>query len=601
MGLNTIETLIQKRGQDYVENILNEDITICEKLDTFRIMFEKKKGKLKFYTKDNKEINLISRTLNNIWESALLEIPTIIGNTQLPEGIRFGVAYTPVETPLRIPYTNLPRYILTDMTKRKNGKIVESYDYKEITEWAGILCMGRPPVIFEGKLDEEQKRLLIAYDTKEYDGEALTFSKMIEKTLKSSYSKEDIIEGIVIKGKNNLLQILSYEFELLDEGYKKKNTTSRDFYDIVLLSINEFMGTYKLPETKSENSEEIYIEIVSDIFAKYCETEKLSESLEPKYLEAPQFGHTGKLNPQFIKNEKALEYILSSDIYEALYRVFLSSFRKYKKPYGLLNENVVNKFNSYVGIISNMTHEKLELTPLNERLSDNITIKALKRRVPNDIDNMRVISSVQRAFNPPSYNIPQGKIKAAVYLTLYKPFTSAQMANIDQIHRQWNVPIILAAVSKERESMGNDFHLSDEVVLSQMKSLSNFNKSLIPSYMMLNTWSLKEIFQFARPHYEPLIVFTDMGKKSEMVLQLFYEEEIMGGKINVLPEFNVGEMKNNDEIAAYRSIEDGNGSYFMEQTPKAVHNLYNNMINEYRNWEGSVIHQFEPIQYPEIK
>lgn len=600
MGMNTIETLIQKRGQDYVENILNEEVVITEKLDTFRILFEMNNEKLTFYKKDNTPITLIERTLNDIWEAALIEIPTIIGKTQLPEGIRFGVAYTPVERPLRIPYTNLPRYILTDMTKRKNGKVVESYDYKEITEWAGILCMGRPPVIFEGKLNEEQKRLLIAYDTKQYDGENLTFSKMIEKTLKSSYSNEDIIEGIVIKGENNLLQIISYEFDLLSEAYQNSES-SRDFYDIVLLSINEFMGSYKFPELLTESPEETYIEIVSDIFAKYCKTEKLSESFEPSYLEAPQFGHTGKLNTKFIQNKKAKKYIQSSKIYEALYRVFLSSFRKYKKPYGLLTENVVNKFNSYVGIISNKTHTKLEWTPLNERFSHNVTVKALKRRIPNDVDNMRVIASIQRAFNPPTYNIPQGKRKVAIYLTSYKPFTSAQMRNIEQMHNQWNVPVVLAAVSYKRELKGSDFHISDDVVLSQMKSLSNFNKVLIPSYMMLSTWSLKEIFQFARPHYEPLIVFTDLGKQSEMALQVFFEEEIMGGKINVLDEFNIGEMANKEAISAYRAIEDGNGAAFMEQTPRCIHNFYDNIINEYRTWEGAVVTQFEPTKYPEIK
>jgi len=600
MGLNTIAQVLEKKGQSYVEKILSEEVVITEKLDTFRILFEMNKGKLTFYKKDNTPITLIERTLNDIWESALIELPTLIGNIQLPEGIRFGVAYTPVERPLRIPYTNLPRYILTDMTKRKNDKVIESYDYNEITEWAGMLCMGRPPIIFKGKLNEEQKRILIAYDTKQYDGEDLTFAKMVEKTLKTSYSKEDIIEGIVIKGDNNLLQIISYEFDLLDEAYKNTNS-SRDFYDIVLLSINKFMESYKFPELLSESSEETYIEIVSDIFAKYCETEKISESFEPKYLEAPQYGHGGKLNPQFIKNEKALKYILSSEIYEALYRVFLSSFRKYKKPFGLLTENVVSKFNSFVGLIAYKTHQKLELTPLNERLSDNVTVKALKRRVPNDIDNMRVISSVQRAFNPPRYNIPQGKKKAAIYLTSFKPFTSAQMTNIEQIHNQWNVPILLAAVSNERELKGQDFHLSDKIVSGEMRSLSNFNKSLIPSFMMLNSWSLREIFQFARPHYEPLIVFTDMGKKSEMTLQLFYEEEIMGGKLNVLDEFNIGEMKNKDDISAYRSIEDGNGTYFMDQTPKPIHSFYDSIVNEYRSWEGAVINQFEPTKYPEIK
>jgi len=600
MGLNTIASVLNKRGQSYVDKILDEEVVITEKLDTFRILFEMNEGELTFYKKDNTEITFIERTLNDIWESALLELPTLIGETKLPEGIRFGVAYTPAERPLRIPYTNLPRYILTDITRRENGKVVEAYDYDEITEWAAILCMGRPPVIFKGNLNEEQKRLLIAYDTKNYEGEDLTFSKMVEKTLKSSYSKEDIIEGIVIKSGKTLFQVISYEFELLNEAYKK-TSASRDFYDIVLLSITDFMDTYKFPELISETVTETYIEIISDIFAKYCETETISETLEPKYLESPQYGHTGNLNPQFIKNEKALEFILSSEIHEALYRVFLSSFRKYKKPYGLLTENIVDKFNSFVGLIADKTHEKIELTPLNERLSDNITVRTLRRRQPTDIDNMRVISSVQRAFTPPQYNIPQGKRKVAVYLTTFKPFTSAQMSNIEQMHRQWNVPVLLAAVSGKRELKGTEFHLSDEVVTSQMKSMSNFNKTLIPSYMMINTWSLKEIFQFARPHYEPLIVFTDTGKKSELAIQLFFEEEVMGGKINVLDEFNIGEMNNKEAVSSYRAIEDGNGTAFMEQTPKSIHNFYDNIINEYRIWEGAVIPQFTPTKYPEIK
>jgi len=129
MGLNTLATLIQKRGKDYANKSLDKEVIITEKLDVFRIMFEQKDNQLKFYKSDNTEIDIITRTLDNIWESALIEIPTIIGNTKLPEGIRFGVAYTPVERPLRIPYTNLPRYILTDMSKRKNNKVVEYYDY----------------------------------------------------------------------------------------------------------------------------------------------------------------------------------------------------------------------------------------------------------------------------------------------------------------------------------------------------------------------------------------------------------------------------------------------------------------------------------------
>ena len=134
MGLNTIASVLNKRGQSYVDKLLNDEVVITEKLDTFRILFEKINGEVKFFKKNNSEITLIERTLNDVWEQALLELPTLIGETDLPEGIRYGVAYTPVERPLRIPYANLPRYILTDMTKRIDGKIVESYDYEEVKQ-----------------------------------------------------------------------------------------------------------------------------------------------------------------------------------------------------------------------------------------------------------------------------------------------------------------------------------------------------------------------------------------------------------------------------------------------------------------------------------
>jgi hypothetical protein len=609
--LNSIKTSIQKRGQSYVDKLLNDEVVITEKLDTFRLSFEKQEGEVVFFKKDNSPITLIERTLNDVWEQALIELPTLIGETDLPEGIRYGVAYTPVERPLRIPYANLPRYILTDMTKRVNGKVTESYDYDEVKQWAGILCMGRPPVIFGGKLNEEQKRLLIAYDTKNYDGEFNTFSEMITKTLQSSYSKEDVIEGIVIKSGKNLLQVISYEFEMLDEAYKKQSG-SRDFYDIVLLSLNEFMDSYKFPKLNEESHDKLYLEIVNDIFVKYCDTEKITEGLEPSYLTSPKYGHMGKLNTRFIKNEKALDLIKEDPIYEALYRVFLSSFRKYKKPYGLLSETVVEKFNTYVGVINEMISDEVDIAeyvndyvdtfgPLNENRSKNITVKALKRRQPTDIDNMRVIASVQNAFLPPAKNIAQGDTRVAVYLTTFEPFTQAQMTNIEQIHSQWNVPVVIAAIGGERDLKGKNFHVSDNVVSSQMRTLSNFNKSLIPSFMIIETWSLKQIFQMCRPHYEPLILFTDKGKKSELSLQLFYEEEIMGGKINTLDEFNIGEMENKDALAAARAVEDGNGTYYMELTPKPIHNFYDQIINEYRNWDGSEIAQFEPIIFPEIE
>jgi len=64
--LNTIKTTLKKRGSEYVNKFLSEEVTITEKLDTYRILFENKNGELNFYKKDNSDLNLIERVLTNI-------------------------------------------------------------------------------------------------------------------------------------------------------------------------------------------------------------------------------------------------------------------------------------------------------------------------------------------------------------------------------------------------------------------------------------------------------------------------------------------------------------------------------------------------------
>jgi len=585
--LNTVKKLLEKKGEKYVNDLLNGEVVITEKIDTFRIVFEKKGEDIIFYTSDNKKIDLISRTLTDIYESAILEIPLITKDAKIPENLFFGLYYTPVERPLRIPYSKLPRYILTDVTQKIDNKVIESFSYDVVKEWAAILCMGRPPVLFEGVLNEEQKRLLVAYDTKQYQGETMPFARMIEKVFNNSYSQEDIIEGIVIKSKDKLAQIISYEFEILNEAYEKENE-SRDFYDIVIIDLNSFMNNYNIPILEADSIDEMYIKIVCDIFNKYCEFKPVNETIDEKYLTPPQFGYNGKLNKKLIKNEETLKWINKAPIYEALFKVILSSFRKNKKPYGLLTESIVTKFNSYVYLINNYIN-KYENDKLFEARSENIVVDAFKRRNPTDVDNMRVIASIQKAFEPKIRDIVKGSKPCAVYVTTFEPFTNAQMNNVIRINQMWNAPVIIFCVSNKFRVEGKEFHASDETVKAQMESLLNYNSSLIPGFGLLDSWNLTEIFKFCRPDFEPIVVITDLGKKSEMTLQLFLEEEIMGGRISVSDKFNIGELDNEDRLPAFRAIEDNNYSLFLELTPQPIHNLFEKIFSEYRYWSGQLL------------
>lgn len=587
--INRLSQVLDKKGPKYVEALLNEDVVITEKIDTFRLIFEKKNDEIVFYKKDNTPITLVERVLSDIYEEALLEIPIITKEAQLPEGYRFGFYYTPIERPLRIPYSKLPKYILTDVTRRDdNGKVVESLDYDSVKTWAATLCMGRPPIIFEGKLNEIQKKTLLMYDTKQYEGEQLTFPQMIQRIFNASYSQEDIIEGLIIKSGDKLSQIISYEFELLNEAYEKENE-SRDFYDIIISDLTEFLDNYDIPILEANNQDELYLNIIYNIFNEYCKQRTVNESISEKYLMPPQFGYNGKLNKNLITNEKTLEWINSAPIYEALFKVFLSSFRKYKKPYGLLTESIIDKFNSYVGLINSYVNKFEPVEELNESRSENIVIDAVKKRNPTDIDNMRVIASIQKAFEPKIRDVERGQKPCAVYITTFEPFTNAQMTNVLRIKDMWNAPVIVFSVSNEYKVEGKDFHASDNLMKAQMQALMNDNNGIIPGFGLLNSWNLTEIFEYCRPDFEPVVIITDKGKKAEMTLQLFFEEEIMGGRINVENNFNIGELDNEDRLTAFRAIEDNNYSLFRELTPPPIHNLMEMVFSEYRLWSGQII------------
>jgi hypothetical protein len=585
MAINTLQQLIDKKGSSYLNEILNDEVIIFEKLDTFRLIFEKVNDNFIFYKKDNTPITLIERVITNIWEPAINQIPHLLENIDIPENYKFGIAYTPIERPIRIPYTNIPRYILTDITIKEGDKKTEIVDYNELKEWAGKLCMGRPPIIFQGILNSDQQNLLFNYLTNSH-----SLLHVLDECLIDTYSHEKIIEGIIIKGKEGMFQILSKEFEVLNEAYEKDFNIPRDYYDIIVMSLNRLLDNYTLPILESYNIDERYLEIINDIFNNFIEKKvfQINESdIDIKYLNPPQYGFFGSLNKSFITNKKTLEYLESGVLYEAIYKIILSSFRKYKKAYGLLTEEIVQKFNTYVFLVNNTVNNQYQ--PLEESRSNNILIGQMNANKDSGIDNMRVIASIQKAFEAKAFNVNKGKEKCLVYVTEFAPFSNSQYQNILDTAMLWNYPIILAAISSNRKIKGDKFIPSDNLVIAQMKALCDFDPDKIINAILLDSWDLTDIFQFCRPDYEPIVIITDMGKKSELALQLYFEEEVMGKRLNVENDFSINELENNNKHDLIRSLEDENVTSFNNLVPQCIKSFYNSIVSEYKLFAGLIL------------
>jgi hypothetical protein len=610
--LNTLLNALNKKGLNYVNNLLSENVIITEKLDTYRVLFENVNGKLTFFKKDNTPINLIERVLTNIWEDAIIELSIILSEHELPLGLRFGLAYTPNEKPIRLVYNKIPKYILTDVSKRdeKNNKVIESFDYNKITEWAAEFNLGGPPIIFDGKLNEKQKENIIKYVSGNYDN-----IDKLEDIFEKKYSKAEIIEGIIIKTDTELYQVESYEFNILNEAYQRVET-SRDFYDLTILEINSFMESYQFPLVlEGVNSDDLYLEIICDIFNKYNAKEKVYEDLDPNYLVPPSYGDNGDLNLLLLKNKKTLSILENgNNIHKSLFKIMLSSFRKYKKPFGLLKECDTEKFNTYTYLINEKSSGKplgnlpevqllLEFSSANditvqEYNSENIVVRELDQKLENnDIDNMRVIASVQKSFKLNTPKIKKSENKCIVYIVDPEPITISHQENLQNLYNIWKLPIIVAFVKSDNRVNGKKFHMSDDLKKAQVMAFANANHNICPAFFLMNTWSLTEIFNFCRPKYEPIALVVDNNKKSEFVLQLYFEEKIMGGRINVEPDFNIADTENKELLQSYRSIEDNNSVKFNNLTPSCIWGLLPKMVSEFKTWNGETPMQFTPNKF----
>jgi hypothetical protein len=169
--------------------------------------------------------------------------------------------------------------------------------------------------------------------------------------------------------------------------------------------------------------------------------------------------------------------------------------------------------------------------------------------------------------------------------------------NIENLSRVWKSPVIIGFVKGHMRLDGEKFHLSDQVKRAQLEAFADANQKIVPAYFSIDSWDLVEIFQYARPKYEPIAVITDKEKKSELSLQLYFEEQVMGGRIGVERNFNIGEMDNRDKLTAFRTIEDGLFYSFKELTPQPIWGFFDMMTSEYKEWSGSVPKQFEENKF----
>lgn len=386
-GIAHLRDIFDKKGHDVIVRLLGEYVTINEKLDGSAFCFEKQvDGTFLFFKRNQEEpINLIDRTLVKYYEEPINHIESLPESIKelIPYKWRFGCEYFSNNTPHEIHYEELPqnKLILSYIhVKNANDKLLRTIqDHEELDEWAKDLAISKPPIIFQGVLNDRQKEKILDFVTS-------SFSEAVERFKTTSFvsyvisvlnpnmkrlalgtSLDSPIEGIVFRfGKDEnvtLAKLIDPVFEeIMRAKAKARVETDTNLYELTLIDMVNYIQSMKFKAIRvaGKSYEEKYVDLVSKIFVRFINSTGDEyaniEIVEPDYLKRPEFA----LNIEMIRSNDAKFMMEEKPWTRRLFKIMLAAFRKVKRRgKGLMTSDVVFQFNKVVATIQNKCNNVL--------------------------------------------------------------------------------------------------------------------------------------------------------------------------------------------------------------------------------------------------
>lgn len=314
-----------------LNTLLQKEISFYEKLDTFyfniQIKYNSNSGynEIKFYKSNGKEIDLVERILNKMWEEPISyfnKIPNVLN-----DNINIGIYYFPSEMPINTNYKKLfdkskyyynTCYLINDKKKTElDFNIAEFYKIPKYEKlYTGLLTLSCIKDVYLYLNDNINEISLVKTLINDID----TFS---------GNSIEDI-EGLILKTNKSNYQII------INEPPKQDLSLQYFYYDMFIIDFIAYIKNNNVDDLISNN----YIQSVCNLFIDYINKTDFVKKyiIEDNNLEFPHIGYYGGLNFDLLNNEIVKTICVANPIYKNMFTVLLSGLRYKKKPHSVLTE-----------------------------------------------------------------------------------------------------------------------------------------------------------------------------------------------------------------------------------------------------------------------
>lgn len=415
--MQSLQSILGTKGQEFLDNLLNKEVIVTEKLNAATLSFQKKQKseldlnrKLTFYKgsgTNKKEITIADRVMTTFYSTGMQYLNNLsdLIIDRIPANWIFVCKYFPNHQPSFINYSVLPKnnLVLSCIITASGTKLDSTEDLKN---WADMFNIACQEPVYQGVLSEYQKERLNDY-IKDNSSNKESFSRFIITLLNPSLTHslyqndgfESPIDGFIFKfiSDDGISKPISaklvdpYMSNIITKNKSCKNF--KDNTDILLADFTVFMTSQDLDSIvlKSKTDGERYLELFYRLFNRYIKYKK--SQLEDFDIDTNNVVKES-INVDFgvdmdkISNETTKKLLHDNPEYKPIFKTLLGSLKSKKSDNYkslVMTPNLVRLFNGIVDEIN----LKVQNPDTEEDLSFNTYLNTLKHKniINLDINN----------------------------------------------------------------------------------------------------------------------------------------------------------------------------------------------------------------------
>lgn len=378
-----LQNILNAEGQEFLDNLLNKEVVVNEKLNAATLSFQKKitsemdmNRNLTFYKgsgTNKKEITVADRVMTNFYSTGMTYLNNMskIIIDKIPGNWIFVCKYFPNHQPSFINYSVLPKNnLVLSCIMTSGGTRIE--DVEDLRPWAEMFDISYQEPVFRGYLNEYQKTQLNDYLKNGSSKESFSrfIITLLNPNLKHSLYQNDgfdkPIDGFIFKfiSSDGITKPISaklidpYMTSLIVKN--KSNKGYKDNTDVLLSDFVIFMTGQDMDSIvlNGKSEDDRYLELFYRLFNRYIKYKK--DQLEDFDVDTNDVVKES-IDVEFdvdidkISNETTKKILKENPEYKPIFKTLLGSF-KAKKPEDykslVMSPGVVRLFNGVVDAVN---------------------------------------------------------------------------------------------------------------------------------------------------------------------------------------------------------------------------------------------------------